>query len=39
MIIAFCIDELMIQHPLVFIHSIIATNRNENLEFYVLNKV
>lgn len=28
----------MIQHLLVSIHSIIATNRTENLEFYVLNK-
>lgn len=38
MVIAFCIDELMIQHLLVCIHSIIETNSNENLEFYVLNK-
>jgi len=38
MVIAFCINEPMIQHLLVCIHSIIATNRNENLEFYVLNK-
>jgi len=38
MVIAFCIDEKMIQHLLVSIHSIIATNRTENLEFYVLNK-
>ena len=38
MVIALCIDEKMIQHLLVSIHSIIATNRTENLEFYVLNK-
>jgi len=38
MVIAFCIDEKMIQHLLVCIHSIIDTNSDENLEFYVLNK-
>ena len=38
MVIAFCVDEKMIQHLLVCIHSIIDTNSDENLEFYVLNK-
>lgn len=38
MVIAFCIDEKMIQHLLVCIHSILNTNSNENLEFYILNK-
>ena len=38
MVIAFCIDEKMIQHLLVCIHSIIDTNSDENLEFYILNK-
>lgn len=38
MIIAFCIDENMIQHLLVCIHSIISTNPDQPLQVYVLNK-
>ena len=38
MVIAFCVDEKMVQHLLVCIHSIHDTNSNEKLEFYILNK-